>query len=113
MASAATATLMDAITVAVTATVGSCSGNCSLQQRNNGKCYFLPNLNCYLLKYRSTFTYEPLYSSEIETARVSFLGCKQSRTDPIFAPEAQSGTLQDFFGNENIYESISIAQLAM
>ena len=94
MASAATATLMDAITVAVTATVGSCSGNCSLQQRNNGKCYFLPNLTCYLLKYRSTFKYELLYFTEIETARVSFLGCEQCRADPIFVPEAQSGTLK-------------------
>ena len=113
MASAATATLMDAITVAVTATVGSCSGNCSLQQRNHGKCYFLPSLNCYLLKYRSTFKYELLYFTESETARVSFLGCKQCRADPIFVPEAQSGTLKDFFEEENIYESISITQLAM
>ena len=43
MAIAATATLMDAITVAVTATVGSCSGNCRLQQCDYDECDILPN----------------------------------------------------------------------
>ena len=45
------------------------------------------------------------------------MGCKQRRTDPIFVPAAQSGTLKDFFedqfigkliSNEDTYQSIEV-----